>query len=74
MYFQRHAETTETTVDQYNRQTEELQIRLAQRESQVTHLSRNVETLSAELEDNRQNLDKQTAINIQDKVFDSFSS
>ncbi|XP_045210114.1 tax1-binding protein 1 homolog isoform X2 [Mercenaria mercenaria] len=65
--FKKHAETTETTVDQYSKLSETLEIKYAQQESLVDHLKRNVETLSAELEDNRQNLEKQTAVNKHDK-------
>lgn len=63
----KHAETTEGTVDQYSKQSEALQMKFAQQESLIDHLKHNVETLSAELEDNRLNLDKQTAVSIQDK-------
>ena len=65
---QKHVETTESTADEYSKQSEALQIKHAQQESLIDHLRHNVEKLSSELEDNRINLDSQTAINIQDKV------
>jgi len=45
-----------------------LQIKLAENESLIEHLRLTVNKLTTELEDNRHNLDKQTAVNKQDKV------
>ncbi|XP_060573500.1 tax1-binding protein 1 homolog [Ruditapes philippinarum] len=65
--FKKHVQTSETTVDQYSKQSEALQMEYAQQESLIDHLRQQVEKLSTELEDNRRNLDSQTAVNIQDK-------
>ncbi|XP_052804707.1 tax1-binding protein 1 homolog isoform X2 [Mya arenaria] len=65
--YKNHYTTSSTNLEQYSKQSEELQIRLAQQESLIDHLKHTTEKLNAELEDNRQNLDKQTGINIMDK-------
>lgn len=65
---QKHVDSTESTVEHYTKVAEGLQIKIATQESLVDELRRNVDALNIELEENRQNLDQQTAVNVQDKV------
>ncbi|KAL4228663.1 Calcium binding and coiled-coil domain (CALCOCO1) like [Mactra antiquata] len=61
--YKKHADSSEHFMNV----AEGLHVKLASQESLVEQLKRNVDALTSELEENRQNLDQQTAVNIQDK-------
>ncbi|XP_052252608.1 tax1-binding protein 1 homolog isoform X4 [Dreissena polymorpha] len=65
--YKSHYTNSESNMEQYTRHNEDLQIRLAQQDSLVDHLKDTVQKLTDELDDNKQNLDQLTAINLLEK-------
>ena len=68
LFYQSQASSTKLTVENYSKHSEDLELKMATKDSMVDHLKHTVDKLNTELEDNRKNLDQQVAMNLHDKV------